>query len=216
MTLSPNMFTSLLVIILLIILLPIAGRKVEKMDPGQPIKGPIFLVIMMIDGLNSFIRQFYGRHWKTFSPILITVLLYLALANTSALFGLNNPLANINIALGFSILAFLIVQISGLIVRTPIKRIKDLMSPSPFLFPLNLISEISTTTAMGLRLFGNLLSGSVVTVLFLGLLPGFVSVIPLTFVAHPIFNIGFGLIQAFVYFMLLTVFVSMAIQTEDA
>lgn len=183
-------------------------------------------MIMFVDTLNNFIKEFYGKNWRKYTPILMAILLFLALANTSALFGLANPLANINIALGFSLFAFLTIQIAGLIVRRPKNRLKDLSSPNVMLLPLNIISEISTPLAMGLRLFGNLISGSIMMVVVFQMLnmlgdmlgsigpwvSGFGNTVITTAVLHPIFNIGFGLIQAFVYFMLLTVFLSMAIE----
>ncbi len=212
---SPNLLSSLIVTIVLIVVVIILGRKVERLDPAKPFKGPIFLVVSGVGMLNDFIKEFYGEHWRKFTPLLTGILLYLAFANTASLVGLHTPLSNINIALSFSLLAFFIIQVSGLWVRTPKKRIKDLMSPSPLLLPVNLVSEISTPLAMGLRLFGNLLSGAVITVLFYSLLPAAVSVLPIVVIAHPIFNIGFGLIQAFVYFMLLTIFLSMAIESQE-
>ncbi len=213
---SPNMFTSLLVILVLIIVLSLIGTKVSKLDPKKPLKGPLFIVVMGIGKLNEMIETYYGKHWKLFAPILTAIFIYLIFANTSSLLGLNTPLSNINIALSFSLLAFLIIQMYGMIIRTPKKRMKDLMSPSILLFPINLIGELSTPLAMGLRLFGNLLSGAVISVIIFYILPVGVNLIPMAFVVHPIFNIGFGLIQAFVYFMLLTIFLSMAIEAEEA
>ncbi len=227
--LSPNLKSSLIITVALMIILVIIGRKVAALDPSKSPKGIVFIAVLIVEKLNDFIKEFYGKHWRTFTPILVGILLYLAFANTSALFGLANPLANISIALAFSIFAFFTIQISGLWVRKPRNRFKDLSTPSVLLMPLNLISEISTPLAMGLRLFGNLLSGSVMAVVIfnllnilgdvfgtLGAVLGTVGNISIaTLVLHPIFNIGFGLIQAFVYFMLLTIFLSMAIEEPE-
>lgn len=206
---------SVIVTLALIIIVVILGRKVDRLDPQKPIKGPIFLVVMGIDLLNNFIEDFYGKQWRTFAPILLAFLLFLALANTASLFGLATPLSNVSIALAFSFMAFAVIQISGLIVRGPLKRIKDLSSPTPLLLPLNLLSEVSAPLAMGLRLFGNLLSGTVIGIVVFNLLNNVFGVLATTIVVHPIFNIGFGLIQAFVYFMLLLVFLSMSIEESE-
>ncbi|MFW5841872.1 MAG: F0F1 ATP synthase subunit A [Bacillota bacterium] len=224
--LSPSLKTSLIITLFLIVFLSIIGKKAARLDPRSTPKGIVFIMIMFVDTLNNFIKEFYGKNWRRYTPILMAILLFLALANTSALFGLANPLANINIALGFSIFAFLTIQIAGLIARRPKNRLKDLSSPNAMLLPLNLISEISTPLAMGLRLFGNLISGSIMMVVVFQMLnivgdmlgnigpwvSGLGNTVITTAILHPIFNIGFGLIQAFVYFMLLTVFLSMAIE----
>ncbi len=213
--LSPNMFSSIIIIVFLMICLTILGKKIQRLDPSKPIKGPLFLVVLFIDMFNNLIQTYYGKRWRTFAPLLITIFIFLAFANTISLVGLSTPLSNINIALSFSLFALLTIQISALVVRTPWKRLKDLSSPSVLLLPVNLIGELSTSVAMGLRLFGNLLSGAVIAVLFMNLLPAVVSIVPVAFVVHPIFNIGFGLVQAFVYFMLLTIFLAMGVQSEE-
>ena len=214
-SLSSSIKASLLVTVALIIIVFLLGRKVASLDPKAPIKGPVFIVVMGIDMLNNFIEEFYGGQWRRFAPILLSFLLFLALANTASLFGLSTPLSNINVALAFSFMAFAVIQISGVIVRGPVKRIKDLSSPTPVLLPLNLLSEISAPLAMGLRLFGNLLSGTVIGIVVFNLLNEAFAVVATAAVVHPIFNIGFGLIQAFVYFMLLLVFLSMAIEEPE-
>lgn len=213
--LSSSLKASLIVTLALIIIVVLLGRKVSSLDPKAPIKGPIFIVVTGIDMLNNFIEEFYGGQWRRFAPILLAFLLFLALANTASLFGISTPLSNINVALAFSFMAFAVIQISGLIVRGPVKRIKDLSSPTPLLLPLNLLSEISAPLAMGLRLFGNLLSGTVIGIVVFNLLGEAFAVVATAAVVHPIFNVGFGLIQAFVYFMLLLVFLSMAIEEPE-
>jgi F-type H+-transporting ATPase subunit a len=89
------------------------------------------------------------------------------------------------------------------------------------LFPINLFGELATPTAMGLRLFGNILSGAVISALFYaffgpGVIGNLLSVTITTALLHPIFTVFFGAIQAFVYFMLLTIFLSMVIDQSDA
>ncbi|MFW5894827.1 MAG: F0F1 ATP synthase subunit A, partial [Bacillota bacterium] len=134
--LSSSLKASLIVTLALTIIVYILGKKVASMDPKAPIKGPMVIVVMGVDMLNDFVEEFYGSQWRRFAPILLTFLLFLALANTASLFGLSTPLSNINVALAFSFLAFGIIQVSGVIVRGPIQRIKDLSSPNPALLPL--------------------------------------------------------------------------------
>ncbi len=110
---------------------------------------------------------------------------------------------------------------------------KDLAEPHPAFLVINLVGEMSTPFAMGLRLFGNLLSGGIMALmvfgavdiaadamvdLFSGLLGDvaggvvrFIGVGIGVFI-HAIFDIFFGLVQAYVYFMLLTIFLSMAVE----
>ena len=95
----------------------------------------------------------------TTQSVLMTVLIFLLFANTITLFGLTAPLSNITVALSFSIFAFTSIQVIGYTVTNPFKRALSMLNP------LNLIGEISTPLAMGLRLFGNLLSGSIIGII---------------------------------------------------
>lgn len=212
--LSQNIKASVIVIIALMILLSIVGKKVGNLSPRDKPRGVAFIAVIFVDTINDFIKQFYGKEWRRFAPMLTAIFLYLIFANTAGLFGLATPLANMSVALSMSLFAFLTIQGSGLLVRGPLNRLKDLSSPTPLLLPLNIVSEISTPVAMGLRLFGNLLTGSVIFVFVYNLLPSFAATFFTATIVHPIFNVGFGVVQAMVYFMLLTIFVSMAI--EDA
>ncbi|MFP4286448.1 MAG: F0F1 ATP synthase subunit A [Candidatus Izemoplasmataceae bacterium] len=213
--LSANIKSTIVIVTFLSIMVVIAGKKIEKLKPTDKVKGLSFISIMFVDTLNNFIKDFYGNKWRTYAPLLISVLLFLAFANTSSLIGLANPLANMSVALSFSLFAFLTIQIAALIAKKPLQRLKDLSSPKWWLLPINIIGEISTPLAMGLRLFGNLLSGTVMAVVIYNLINNVASTLVTTFVLHPIFNIGFGLIQAFVYFMLLTIFLSMAVSDDE-
>jgi F-type H+-transporting ATPase subunit a len=153
----------------------------------------------------------FKKYWRQFTPYMLTVLLYLLFANTVSLFGLITPLSNISVALGFSLLAFGTIQISALIIKRPIQRIKDLLDPIPLFLPINLIGEMSTPFAMGIRLFGNLLSGSVIAIIIYQMTKWF-GIIFGAFLLHPVFSIFFGVIQAYVYFMLFSIFLSLAVE----
>ena len=213
-SLSQNIKASIIVMVALMIVLSLIGKKIGKLSPRDKPRGVVFIAVMFVDTINRFIQEFYGKQWRRFAPILTAIFLYLVFANTAGLFGLATPLANMSVALSMSLIAFLTIQGAGISVRGPLNRLKDLSSPNPLLLPLNLVSEISTPVAMGLRLFGNLLTGSVIFVLVYNLLPHIAATFFTAVLIHPVFNIGFGVIQAMVYFMLLTIFVSMAI--EDA
>jgi len=220
--LSPNIKHSVFIVLVLSVLAVWIGQKFDRLKPTDSPNKALVAVVMIVSMLNNFIKEFYGRHWKTFAPLLFTILIYLVVANTASLWGLATPLSNINIALSFSLFAFLTIQVSALWIHKPIQRIKNLSSPTPFILPLNLVGEMSTPLAMGLRLFGNLLSGAVISVLIYSLFGGSLIAgnamnIGLTVVLlHPVFNVFFGAIQAFVYFMLLTIFLSMAIEDSEA
>jgi len=212
--LSPNVISTLIVVGVLSIVFIAVGLIVDKMDPKKTPKGFLFVCVTIVDVFNNFIKEYLsGKKHNFFGPYLFTILVFLAFANTIALFGLKPPLANLGVAMSFTIMTFFALNIAAF-KYTGIKgKLKSLIGPvapiAPLMLPINLIGEISSPLTMGLRLFGNLMSGLVIGTMVYTALHWSFGVFAAIFV-HAIFDIFFGLIQAFVFFMLSVVNISIA------
>lgn len=209
--LSSGMKASLIITVFLMISTSLIGLRVKKMSYADTPGGVTLVAVTLVSMFNNMMEDFFKKYWRQFTPYMFTIILFLGFANTASLFGLATPLSNFTIAISFSLLAFGSIQILALIVKKPVKRAKDLMEPHPLFLPINLIGEMSTPFAMGLRLFGNMLSGAIIGIIIYGLLQWFGIVLG-AFLIHPIFDIFFGLIQAYVYTILFTIFLSMAVE----
>lgn len=212
--LSPNVVSSLIVITVLSIIFIITGTKIGKLDAKTTPKGFLFFMIMIVDIFNNFIKEHLsGSRFKIFGPYLFSLITYLAIANTISLFGLQPPLANLGIALTFSTITFVLVKFSELKYVGIIKKLDSLLGYvkplAPIMLPINLIGEFSTPLTMGMRLFGNLMSGTVISVMVYTALHWTAGIFAGVFI-HAVFDIFFGLIQAFVFFMLSLITISMA------
>ncbi len=208
--LSGGIKASLIITLLMMVILVFQGIKVSRLKTHEVPTGFTLVVVKIVDSINTSQKDFFPTYWRKFTPLLFTILLYLSLANTAGLLGLTAPLSNISVALSFSIFAFLSIQFSALFIKKPKQRAKDIASPHWAFTPINIIGEMSTPFAMGLRLFGNLISGSIIA-LFIYAILGWAGVILGPFL-HAVFNIFFGVVQAYVYYMLLTIFISMAVE----
>lgn len=227
--LSNGLKSSLIITAFLIVGTMILGLRVKKLSASDVPTGITLVSVMFVEMVNNMISDMYKKNWRKHAPLLLTILLYLLFANTIALVGLTAPLSNIMVALSFSVFAFLAIQIVGFTSQHPGKRALSMLNP------LTLVGEISTPLAMGLRLFGNLLSGSIIgLIIFRGSYElsmavfnsldivglnvlGFtvsqsLGIAMGTFI-HAIFDVFFGAIQAYVYFMLFSIFMSLA--TEE-
>jgi len=209
--LSGGIKSSLVITLFLMVSTMIIGLRVKRLKTTDVPGGITLVSIMFVEMINNMLDGFFKKNKKIYVPYLMTIFMFLIFANTASLVGITTPLSNISVALGFSILAFGSIQVAALIVKRPIKRTKDLLDPHPLFLPINLIGEMSTPFAMGIRLFGNLLSGSIIGLIVYGLTSWF-GIIFGAFFLHPIFDVFFGVIQAYVYFMLFTIFLSMAVE----
>ena len=143
--LSSSLKASLIITVFLMISTTIIGLKVKKMKFSDVPHGITFISVTFVSMINDMMKQdFLPTHWRKFSPYLLTILLFLMFANTASLFGLGTPLSNINIAFGFSFIAFGSIQIAALYIKKPLRRFKDLADPHPLFLPVNLIGEFST------------------------------------------------------------------------
>ncbi len=211
---APNLVSSVIIILVLGIAFILIGKRVDRLDPKETPKGFMLAMILLVDTFNKFIKeQLPGSRFKVFAPYLFTILIYLAFANTVSLFGLNPPLANLGVALSFSVMSLVMIKFSEMKYQGLKKKLRSLLGPvlviSPLMLPINLIGEISTPVTMGMRLFGNLMSGTIVSIMVYTALHWILGIFAGIFV-HAIFDIFFGLIQAFVFFMLSLVNISMA------
>lgn len=216
--LSPSVRSTLIIVAVLSIIFIIVGSKVKKLNPTETPKGFLFVFVALVDFFNNYVKDYiHGeKRFRFLAPYLFTIILFLSVANTISLIGLTPPLSNIGVAMTFSVLTFIMIKISEFKFQGIVNKLKNLVGPvkvlAPIMIPINLIGEVSTPFSMGLRLFVNLMSGTVMTVMVFTALNSLTWV--LSVVAgvglHAVFDIFFGLIQAFVFFMLSTVNISMA------
>jgi F-type H+-transporting ATPase subunit a len=138
-------------------------------------------------------------------PFIGTLFLFLAVANLSSLVpGVKAPTASIETPAALALTVFFAVHAYGVRAKGLFRYLKGFAEPSVLLLPLNILSEVTRTFSMMIRLFGNMMShefilGIVVTLV--GLL------VPLPFMA---LGILIGLIQAYIFAILATVFIGAA------
>jgi F-type H+-transporting ATPase subunit a len=121
------------------------------------------------------------------------------------------PTADINMTLAMALVTFTMVQILGIRAHGVRGRIKHMADP-PFLFPIELISELSRIISLSARLFGNIFAGEVLLGVMYAMAAAIrVAVVPFLF---PVIFIGlellFGAIQALVFALLTLIYITLA------
>lgn len=187
--------------------------KIKKVDPMG--KTPLWLVpfIMIVEMINNFVRTNIGTRWKSYAPYFTTLVIYLFFANTSSIFGLTPPTNYVVNNAALASITFFIIQGTGIVSNGILGYLKGFIQPIPVLLPINIISEVSLPLSLTLRLFGNVLSSTVLSTMITGML-GWVSVLVMP-LFNLIFDIGFGIIQTAVFVILSIVFTSMKINDEE-
>ncbi|MBE6730370.1 MAG: F0F1 ATP synthase subunit A [Ruminococcaceae bacterium] len=184
----------------------------------------------IVEKVEGLVKDNMGEFFSTFGPFIAAVMGLSGFSSLLALFGLYAPTSDINIVGGWAILVFFLITYYKAICG-PVQYLKSFTEPVALLTPINLISEIATPISMAFRHYGNVLSGSVISVLLaaglqglsamvLGWLPGFLGDIPLFRVGIPAvlsiyFDIFSGCLQAFIFATLTMMYVSSGFPQDE-
>ncbi len=197
----------LIVIVVMCILALIGNRAIRKAKvDGKP--GTVQNIVeMLVEAVDNLTRSNMGeKHGGSFSNYIGTLFAFLIFSNLSGLFGLRAPTADYGVPLGLALITFVIIHYNGFKYEKAM-HIGKLFQPI-ILTPINIIGEIATPMSMSLRLFGNVMSGTVMLGLLYGLLPKVlkVCIFPLFGALHAYFDVFSGCIQSYVFCMLTMVF----------
>lgn len=203
----------LLVTFSLIIFAVIVNRKIKKAqieDTPGTLQNIAELAVEMLDNMVNTIM---GKKARKYVNYIGTIFAFILFSNVSGLLGLRPPTADYGVTLPLALITFVMIQYIN-IKENKLGALTSLFQPIPLFFPINLIGEIATPISLSLRLFGNILSGTVMMALIYGLLPIFVKIgIPAAL--HIYFDLFSGAIQTYVFCMLTMVFVTDKMATEE-
>lgn len=125
----------------------------------------------IIEKTDSLVQENMGEFFQGFAPFIAAVMALSAFSSLLSLVGLYPPTSDLNVVAGWAILVFILIT-HYKFKCGPIQYLKSFAEPVPFLAPLNIISEIATPISMAFRHYGNILSGSVISVLVAAALGG--------------------------------------------
>ena len=195
----------MILIMATIMIFAVVARK-KIMHAEEVPTGLQNIVELAVETLEGFVNSSMGKNGRKYICYVGTLFLYILLSNISGLFGLRPPTADYGTTFSLALITFVMIQYNNL-KYNKIGAFTGLFQPIWFLFPINLIGEIATPVSMSLRLFGNVMAGTVMMALYYGLLPLFAKIGIPAFL-HVYFDLFSGAIQAYVFSMLTMVFIT--------
>lgn len=168
--------------------------------------GPLQMSLeVLIETLTSQVNEIMGKSSSTFVPLIGTLFLFLVCANLSAVVpGAQAPTAHIETPAALAVIVFLSVHFFGVRTQGWRSYLSHYTKPNPILLPLNILSEITRTFSLMIRLFGNMMSHEFVLAI-VAFLAGLL--VPIPFLA---LGILIGLIQAYIFTVLAAVYIGAA------
>lgn len=184
----------------------------------------------IVEKTEALVQDNMGKYFMSFAPFIAAIMCLSLLSSLLSLVGLFPPTSDINIVAGWAILVFIIITHYKLKCG-PLYYLKGFTEPVALFTPLNIIGEIATPVSMAFRHYGNVLSGTVISVLvsaalqglsikLLGWLPGAIGQFPFLQIGLPAvlsiyFDVFSGCLQAFIFAMLTMLNISTAFPQED-
>ncbi len=165
---------------------------------------------IVVTWLDDLVRDVVGRPQPWLASFSGSLFLFIAACNLSGqLPGVAPPTANLATTSALAIIVFFAVPMTGVASRGVRGYLRHYLSPNPILFPLHLISELSRTLALAVRLFGNMMSGHLIVLLLVSLV-GFLVPMPLMAL-----DLLIGLLQAYIFTLLSTVYIGAALRSAE-
>ncbi len=173
--------------------------------------GPVQVVLEGIVGaMHDTIKAVAPDHARQILPFIGSLWVFLVVANLLGLVpGLHSPTRDLSATFALAILVFLSVHWFGIRSQGLRSYLRHYLTPSPILLPFHIISEITRTVALAVRLFGNMMSLEMAALLIL-LVAGFLAPIPILML-----HIVEALVQAYIFGMLALIYVAGGLQTQQ-
>lgn len=204
------------------VLLVVAGNKFKEADVHKAPSGMVLVFEQVIGLLTFIVENSLGKNTRKFLWFYGTLMITMLFSNLSGLLGVQAPTSNLSVNATLAITMWLIIQFNSLKVKGIKNKIQGWLEPLPVLFPLNVLGDCTLPISLSLRLFGNLLGGTIIMTLiyslfnilnsvFMGLGGTLFVVTPLL---HAYFDVFSGFIQTYIFFTIATFFLGQELEEE--
>lgn len=182
----------------------------RKLKSGVEIsKWQCFLEVI-VSGIKGQIKEVGLTEPEKYIGFLGTLFLFIATANLCTIFpGYEPPTGSLSTTAALAICVFVAVPLFGITEAGLGNYLRSYLKPSFIMLPFNIISEVSRTLALAIRLFGNVMSGAMILAILL-------TITPLLFpIVMTLLGLLTGMVQAYIFSILATVYVAAAVRARQ-
>lgn len=183
----------------------------RRLTTGTKIPRGQNVLEVLVGGLQDQIREVGDQEPQRFLPFVGTLFLFLACANLLTIIpGYSAPTGSLSTTAALATCVFVAVPLFGVTKKGLLEYLKQYLQPSVFMLPFNIIGELSRTLALAVRLYGNMMSGTVIAAILLSFVPLLVPVL------MQAFGLLTGMIQAYIFSVLAMVYIASATQVTHS
>ncbi|MCG6985268.1 MAG: F0F1 ATP synthase subunit A [Thiocapsa sp.] len=163
------------------------------------------LLEVVVTGIREQIEQVSHQDPSRYLPFVGTLFLFIAMANLLNIIpGYMAPTGSLSTTTALAICVFFAVPLYGILYEGPVAYLRHYVQPTWLMLPFNIVGEISRTIALAVRLYGNIMSGTVIVAILLSLTPYFFPVV------MQLLGLLTGMIQAYIFAVLAMVYIASA------
>lgn len=168
------------------------------------------LLEVLVTGIRDQIQQVSHQEPGRYLPFVGTLFLYIAMANLLNIVpGYMAPTGSLSTTTALAICVFVAVPLYGIASEGPVDYLRHYVKPNWLMLPFNIIGELSRTIALAVRLYGNIMSGTVIVAILLSLTPYFFPVV------MQLLGLLTGMIQAYIFAVLAMVYIASATSAQQ-
>lgn len=194
--------------------LVIGARLITRsLTTGEHIPRPQNLLESLVELMRGQIRDVTQSDPGKYLPFIGTLFMFIATANLLAIVpGYRPPTGSLSTTAALAICVLIAVPIFGIGERGLLGYLAQYLKPTPFMLPFNIIGEASRTVALAIRLYGNVMSGTVIAAILVSVAPFFFPILV------QLLGLLTGMVQAYIFAVLAMVYIASAARThgEDA
>jgi len=166
---------------------------------------------IIVTALEKQIEDVGLSQAKKYLPFLGTLFLFVAISALSTLVpGYEPPTSSLSTTAALALCVFVAVPLFGIKELGLGEYVKSYAQPTVIMLPFNIISEVSRTLALAVRLFGNMMSGAMILAILLTITP---LLFPIVMTALGLLT---GMVQAYIFFILATVYIAAATRVRQS
>ena len=183
----------------------LVSRRLD-IRPG-PLQTAVEGIVITIESAIAVVAPRYTRQ---ILPFIGSLWIFLVIANLSGLVpGVHSPMRDLSATTALALVVFLSTHWFGIRIQGVKNYLRHYLRPSPILLPFHLVSEVTRTVALAVRLFGNIMSLEMAALLIL-LVAGFLAPVPILML-----HVIEALVQAYIFGMLALIYVAGGIQSQQ-
>jgi F-type H+-transporting ATPase subunit a len=163
------------------------------------------LLEVLVAGMRNQIRQVSQQDPGRYLPFIGTLFLFIAISNVLAVVpGFIPPTGSLSTTAALALCVLVAVPLYGIVDRGVLGYLRTYVQPTFLMLPFNILGEITRTVALAVRLYGNVMSGTILAAILISIIPFFLPVL------MQLLGLLTGLIQAYIFAVLAMVYIAAA------